>query len=69
VRFAYECHDGAGNWRRAYGNENWEFDASGLMTVRHASINDLAITPNERLFRWELGPRPEGHPGLTALGL
>jgi nuclear transport factor 2 (NTF2) superfamily protein len=43
VRFAYEYLDDAGNWFRAYGNENWEFDPTGLMQVRHASINDLAI--------------------------
>ncbi len=42
VRFAYEYHDDSGNWFRAYGNENWEFDADGLMYVRHASINELA---------------------------
>lgn len=69
VRFAYEAHDGTGNWFRAYGNENWEFAPDGLMAVRRASINDLAITEVERLFRWPLGPRPEGHPGLTELGL
>jgi nuclear transport factor 2 (NTF2) superfamily protein len=70
VRFAYEFHDAAGAWFRAYGNENWEFDANGLMQVRHASINDLAITESERLFRWDApGPRPDDHPGLTDLGL
>src|SRR6202012_4535065 len=45
VRFAYEWHDDSGNWLRSYGNENWEFDENGLMRVRHASINDLSITP------------------------
>nr|USU33345.1 nuclear transport factor 2 family protein [Methylobacterium sp. OTU13CASTA1] len=69
VRFAYEFHDAAGAWFRAYGNENWEFDANGLMRMRHASINDLPITENQRLFRWTPGPRPEDHPGLTELGL
>ena len=44
VRFAYEYHDATGHWFRAYGNENWEFDADGLMKIRHASINDVAIT-------------------------
>ena len=39
VRFAYEWHDAAGQWFRSYGNENWEFDAAGLMQQRHASIN------------------------------
>ena len=69
VRFAYECHDAAGKWWRSYGNENWEFDESGLMKVRHASINDLAITESERLFHWPLGRRPDDHPGLSDLGL
>ena len=70
VRFAYEFHDAAGAWFRAYGNENWEFDANGLMRMRHASINDLPITENQRLFRWAApSPRPEDHPGLTELGL
>ena len=69
VRFAYESHDQSGQWHRSYGNENWEFDAAGLMKRRHASINDLAIAENERLFRWPLGPRPKDHPGLSDLGL
>ena len=69
VRFAYEWHDGAGNWCRSYGNENWEFDAGGFMAVRHASINDLAITEAERKFRWPQGRRPDDHPGLSDLGL
>jgi nuclear transport factor 2 (NTF2) superfamily protein len=69
VRFAYECHDAAGQWWRSYGNENWEFDENGLMRVRHASINDLAIAESERLFYWPLGRRPDDHPGLSDLGL
>jgi nuclear transport factor 2 (NTF2) superfamily protein len=70
VRFAYESHDQAGNWTRSYGNENWEFDEHGLMRLRHASINDLAITEAERKFHWERSqPRPAEHPGLTELGL
>jgi len=69
VRFAYEAHDPEGNWFRAYGNENWDFAADGRMAVRRASINDLAIVEADRLFRWPLGPRPEGHPGLSDLGL
>ena len=69
VRFAYEWHDDAGNWFRSYGNENWEFDANGLMDVRHASINDLPISEAERKFRWPLGRRPDDHPGLSDLGL
>jgi uncharacterized protein len=70
VRFAYEYHDDSGNWFRAYGNENWEFDEHGLMRQRHASINDLPIRPTERKFHWDRrGVRPEDHPGLTELGL
>jgi len=69
VRFAYEWRDDAGNWFRAYGNENWEFDANGLMAVRHASINDLPIKAAERKFHWPLGRRPDDHPGLSELGL
>jgi nuclear transport factor 2 (NTF2) superfamily protein len=69
VRFAYECHDAAGNWFRSYGNENWEFDDDGLMAVRHACINDLPIREDERKFHWPLGRRPDDHPGLSDLGL
>jgi nuclear transport factor 2 (NTF2) superfamily protein len=69
VRFAYESHDDAGNWFRSYGNENWEFDADGLMQRRIASINDLAITEAERKFHWPLGRRPDDYPGLSDLGL
>ncbi|MEU4797950.1 nuclear transport factor 2 family protein [Streptomyces sp. NPDC023327] len=69
VRFAYEWHDGTGQWYRSYGNENWEFDDHGLMRARHASINDLPIEESDRLYRWPLGRRPDGHPGLTGLGL
>lgn len=69
VRFAYEWHDQAGQWYRSYGNENWLFDQQGLMAVRHASINDVAITAAQRLFFWPLGPRPADHPGLDELGL
>ncbi|MGL6236247.1 MAG: DUF1348 family protein [Segniliparus sp.] len=69
VRFAYEWHDDSGNWHRSYGNENWAFDQDGLMTHRHASINDLPITEAERLFHWPLGRRPDNHPGLSDLGL
>ena len=69
VRFAYEFHDAAGQWFRAYGNENWEFDADGFMALRHASINDLAIQAQERKFHWPSGRRPDDHPGLSELGL
>jgi uncharacterized protein len=53
VRFEYEYHDAAGDWYRAYGNENWEFAENGLMMKRFASINDVAITEADRKFRWE----------------
>lgn len=69
VRFAYEWHDAAGQWFRSYGNENWEFDAEGLMARRHASINDLAIAAADRKFLWPLGRRPDDHPTLSDLGL
>ncbi len=69
VRFAYEWHDGSGNWFRSYGNENWEFDLNGLMKVRIASINDLAISEAERQFHWPSGERPSDHPGLSDLSL
>lgn len=69
VRFAYEWHDDSGKWFRSYGNENWEFDENGLMKKRFASINDLPIADNERLFHWPQGRRPDDHPGLSDLGL
>ena len=70
VRFAYECRDAEGRWWRSYGNENWEFEANGLMRARHASINDMAINEAKRLFHWDRsGPRPADHPGLSDLGL
>jgi hypothetical protein len=69
VRFAYEWHDDSGNWFRSYGNENWAFDAGGLMRGRLASINDLPIRERDRRLLWPAGPRPEGHPSLTDLNL
>ncbi|WP_425069811.1 DUF1348 family protein [Reyranella sp.] len=68
VRFAYEFHDDSGTWFRAYGNENWEFDADGLMRRRIASINEHPIVDADRKFHWPLGRRPDDHPGLSALG-
>ena len=50
VRFEYEWHDMDGNWFRSYGNEQWEFDANGLMQRRYASINDLGIEEKDRKF-------------------
>ncbi len=65
VRFQYEWHDDSEQWYRAYGNENWEFNAEGLMQRREASINDRPIAAEERRFRWSApGPRPDDHPGL-----
>ena len=69
VRFAYEWHDDSGNWFRSYGNENWEFDAAGLMQRRFACINDMPIKASDRKFHWPLGRRPDDHPGLSDLGL
>jgi nuclear transport factor 2 (NTF2) superfamily protein len=69
VRFAYEWHDDSGQWFRSYGNENWEFDERGFMRWRLASINDLPIAEGERKYHWPLGRRPDGHPGLSDLGL
>ena len=69
VRFAYEWHDDSGTWFRSYGNENWEFDAAGVMQRRFASINDLPIKEADRKYHWPLGRRPDDHPGLSELGL
>ncbi len=69
VRFVYEWRDDSDQWFRSHGNENWEFDAAGLMSRRHASINDVRIRPEERTFHWPLGRRPDDHPGLSELGL
>lgn len=70
VRFAYEYHTADGSWFRAYGNENWRFAPDGLMAKRHASINELPITEQQRRFRWDgTGVRPADHPGLSELGL
>lgn len=65
VRFQYEYHDAQGQWFRAYGNEQWEFDAQGLMQRREASINEVAIAEADRQFHWPLGRRPADHPGLA----
>jgi nuclear transport factor 2 (NTF2) superfamily protein len=69
VRFAYEWHDASGGWFRSYGNENWEFEANGLMRRRFACINDLPIASSDRKMHWQLtAPRPADHPGLSDLG-
>ncbi len=69
VRFAYEWHDKEGQWWRSYGNENWEFDENGLMKVRFASINDLAIRQSDRKLTWEGDVRPDDWAGLSEMGL
>jgi nuclear transport factor 2 (NTF2) superfamily protein len=69
VRFAYEWRDDSGQWYRSYGNENWQFDAEGVMHHRYACINDLRIEASDRLFHWPQGRRPDDHPGLSELGL
>ena len=69
VRFVYEWRGVDGGWVRSHGNENWAFDDHGFMAFRHASINDQPITEADRLFRWPPGRRPDGHPGLSELGL
>lgn len=74
VRFAYEWHDDSGQWYRSHGNEQWQFDAEGLMERREASINDVRIAESDRKFKWprteeNKGRRPDDHPGLSELGL
>jgi len=69
VRFAYEWHDDSGHWYRSYGNENWEYNADGLMARRFACINDLPISESDRKYHWPLGRRPDDHPGLSELDL
>ena len=64
VRFQYEYRNEQGQWFRAYGNENWEFDKDGLMRRREASINDYSIEQSERKFHWALGARPHDDEGL-----
>lgn len=56
VRFEYEWHDESGQWFRSYGNEHWEFDESGLMRRRDASINDVLIEENQRRLHLNAAP-------------
>jgi hypothetical protein len=51
VRFEYEWHDTDDQWFRSHGNEQWEFDAEGLMARRDASINDIPIREDERRYK------------------
>jgi uncharacterized protein len=69
VRFAYEYRDDSGAWYRAYGNENWQFDAEGLMARRIASINEHPIPETGRLLFWQGTRRPDDHAGLDDLNL
>lgn len=61
VRFQYECRDSSGLWWRSHGNEQWEFDAQGLMLRREASINDVPIAESDRRI---IGPRPQEEHGI-----
>ena len=68
VRFQYEYHNPEGQWFRAYGNELWEFDDTGLMRRREASINEVPIQESERRFHWSApGPRPEADAGIPSV--
>lgn len=69
VRFAYEWHSEEGQWFRSYGNENWQFSPEGLMAVRHASINDIAINENQRKLIWDGFLRPTDFYDIDELGL
>ena len=70
VRFAYEWQNASGQWMRSFGNENWEFNERGLMQRRIASINDIEISEEDRLFHWEWKtPRPDNQPNLSELNL
>lgn len=69
ARFAYEARDAGGDWFRSHGNGLWESDAQGLMVRRVASTSDMPVRADERLFDWPQGRRPDGHPGLSDLGL
>lgn len=69
VRFAYEYQIRNGDWFRAYGNENWEFDENGLMRKRFASINDLKIQKVDRKITFPAGTRPKNFPSLSQLDL
>ncbi|MCK7626851.1 nuclear transport factor 2 family protein [Streptomyces sp. RS10V-4] len=66
VRFQYESRDVAGQWWRSYGNELWEFDASGLMRRREAGIHDVRIGAGERRI---FGPREKGAGGAGGDGV
>eukprot|EP00471_Norrisiella_sphaerica_P000878 CAMPEP_0184490416 /NCGR_PEP_ID=MMETSP0113_2-20130426/17845_1 /TAXON_ID=91329 /ORGANISM="Norrisiella sphaerica, Strain BC52" /LENGTH=183 /DNA_ID=CAMNT_0026874291 /DNA_START=1 /DNA_END=552 /DNA_ORIENTATION=+ len=65
VRFAYEYRNSTGQWFRAHGNENWEFDELGYMTRREASINDIEIEESDRVIAVEDGPKTKDNPSWT----
>jgi nuclear transport factor 2 (NTF2) superfamily protein len=67
VRFAYKFHDDSGQWFRAYGNENWQFDADGLMELRFASINESPIAEAELTLAVWSSPRRPVDPGDLGL--
>lgn len=69
VRFAYEYQNETGQWFRAYGNENWEFNSEGLMQRRIASINEHPISNDERKLIWEGNLRPDDFTSLSELKL
>jgi nuclear transport factor 2 (NTF2) superfamily protein len=69
VRFAYEYRNDSNQWFRAYGNENWQFNAEGLMEKRIASINEHPISADSRRLIWEGATRPDDFPNLTELEL
>lgn len=68
IRSSYEHHDDNGQWFRAYSNENWEIDGTGLTSRRIASINEHPIAMSDRKFHWALGRRPIDYPGLGHFG-
>jgi uncharacterized protein len=68
VRFAYEHHDDSGNWFRAYGNENWEFDEQGLMYARHASINESSDQRSRAQVPLAFGEKARRTSGIKRAG-
>lgn len=69
VRFSCEFRDDSGTWFRVYGNEDWEYDDTGLVSRRFTGTNEHPIHEHERALRWPLGARPAEHPLLSELGL
>jgi nuclear transport factor 2 (NTF2) superfamily protein len=69
IRFSCEFRDDSGTWFRVYGNENWEYDDTGLVSRRFTGANEHPIHEHERALRWPLGARPADYPSLAELGL